>query len=747
MGIELPQELAGVAAKAGVSWPEADEDAMKASAQAWRDAGAKISALAGNADSTARGALAASQGEAANAAGRYWGGFVQPDSGHLTVAARGCTDAADRLDHAADQVGAAKVEIVRNLVSLARNSDAAEQAAASGFPEALTALDTAVSGTAANVANIHSTLVSSVQPAAEATVANLPDVVGINPGGHGPAGLTDTLGQAGRDTTGAVSQVVQGGAETVDHLAQGAHQGVQDLRQGPGDATPGQLVRDTTTAVGQVAQGGTDTVAGVADHAGRTADHLAHGVHQGVQHLAQGAPGLPIAEGSVPGGHAGERGLPGLPDPERTGPLPIGGGGPGAHPPPGGIGAPGEAGPFPRFEDAPTPRSGVPLGGIAAPPPTHTVVSSASGLLDVPPPGQSAPAAGPGPVPGAAGPVQNPVPGGPITGGPVAGGPVPGGPVPGAPVAGAGPTVGHQPTHAGPGTNLPPQRVPERAAPVVFPPDQRQAGATPDRRIPDAPAASAPPPQAAVPAAQKTDREKFVALFLMRMFPIGHLPVASSKPTRQLPPPAAEFDYAAGIRFEPHDHPESEVIDGGDAVRAALTGRQPVEAAAGRTVDDPAVRALATEHDPLGGQHERDWDRRFVVRQGTEHGGAEYAWPPAEAYPEGGSAPGEPELLPEGAVIDRFGSPEGRVFADVDTAFAARSLPPAHLDAGYRRYRVLRPLPAWRAMSAAWFAQPGGGIRWRTVYPATDLVALGYLAEITAESIEDTENATEGERS
>ena len=34
MGIELPVELTEVAAKAGVTWPKADEDAMRSSAAA-----------------------------------------------------------------------------------------------------------------------------------------------------------------------------------------------------------------------------------------------------------------------------------------------------------------------------------------------------------------------------------------------------------------------------------------------------------------------------------------------------------------------------------------------------------------------------------------------------------------------------------------------------------------------------------------------------------------------------------------
>jgi len=90
-------------------------------------------------------------------------------------------------------------------------------------------------------------------------------------------------------------------------------------------------------------------------------------------------------------------------------------------------------------------------------------------------------------------------------------------------------------------------------------------------------------------------------------------------------------------------------------------------------------------------------------------------------------------VLEEGTEIDRFGRWEGRVFAAAGTPFAQRSLPPAHLEHGYRRYRVLRPIPVWRAVSAAWFAQSGGGVRYRTTHSALELVALGYLADITAE--------------
>lgn len=147
------------------------------------------------------------------------------------------------------------------------------------------------------------------------------------------------------------------------------------------------------------------------------------------------------------------------------------------------------------------------------------------------------------------------------------------------------------------------------------------------------------------------------------------------------------------------------------------------------------MQALLENHDPLGGSHERDWDRRYLVRLGsvTAHGispeGLEYNWPISEQYPEGGSASGEPEVLPEDTVIDRFGTPHGRVFAQDSTPFAQRSLPPAHKDTGYRRYKVIKPLPVWRAVSAAWFGQSGGGVRYRTTHSAAELVALGYLEE------------------
>lgn len=269
-------------------------------------------------------------------------------------------------------------------------------------------------------------------------------------------------------------------------------------------------------------------------------------------------------------------------------------------------------------------------------------------------------------------------------------------------------------------------------------PERKTGQQTPDQPTP-------PLPPAAAQRTRPTDPA--VALFLVHMFPIGHLPTAASRPARQLPPPPDELDYAAGLRFAPGDHPDSALVDSADSDDEAAASDpdacEPVDvnpASApepGVGVDTGGSAAavpldLLEGYDPLGGEHERDWDRRFLVRpfdpNSTQR--AEYAWPPGEIYPEGGTAQGEPLLLPPDSTLDRFGTPDGRVFSADATLFTRRSLPPVHATAGYRRYRVRRDLPVWRAVSAPWFGQPGGGERYRTTHSAAELVALGFLEEL-----------------
>ncbi|MCP2258630.1 Protein of unknown function (DUF4237) [Streptoalloteichus tenebrarius] len=220
--------------------------------------------------------------------------------------------------------------------------------------------------------------------------------------------------------------------------------------------------------------------------------------------------------------------------------------------------------------------------------------------------------------------------------------------------------------------------------------------------------------------------------FYLHMFPIGHMPKVATRPERQLRAPASERNFASGLRFPPQDHPMSGMVEDAEALRRVRAGERPPPAPAAAPAHHPEVEALAEDHEPLGDVAERDWQRRFLVRPADPAAGrrAEYNWPPSEMFPEGCLEPAEPWVLDEGTVLDRFGDPEGRVLAEAGTPFRFRCLPPEHLRRGYRRYRVLRSLPVWRATTAPWFGQPGGGDRYRATYPVVELVALGYLEEI-----------------
>jgi hypothetical protein len=803
MGIQLPPELASVAAQAGVRWPEADEDKMRQSAQAWRDAGTKLTTLTRDADRTAGGALGAVHGDTGDAARRHWSRFVHPDHGHLTATARGCHHAADRLDHAANQVGAAKLEIVRNLVNLAKNSDAAHGAAASGHPNALLGLDTAIRGTAANVQHITNTLERAVQPATGVDVSNTQNLVNPNPGQH--RGIFESVAAMANDipqtATGAAGNLVQG---VVGGPTQGSPgpagsvlQGTTNVLSNTVHAMP-QVAADTTGYVGdtaqrvvgppgQVAPGGHGSgfpVVGNPEITGPVrippSDAGSSFGHGGAVHVDLPTPptGVPLGPGQTVQAGLGagvlDPSAPAHVNPVQApgGPLPGGGSAtPGGQLP--GLGAPPASG---------GPALGIPSpGGGAGPIPVAPAPRAGGAVPGVPFGGAAPVPAGPlrgGAAPGA--PIGGATPGAPVGGGapmspnqPRAGGAVPGGPpgtaaptpgepraggaAPGAPAGGAAPPpAANQPRGAasGGGAPVPTTDQPRPAdgargagAATGSAPDQprtadRAGGAGPTSQSRGAVAMAIPPSATQTPAPGQpggpTDPQDTPdVLFWVHMFPMGHMPVRSERPARQLPPPPAEMDYAPGLRFGPSDHPEHHRVESWWRLDELRAGVPPLEPQPGLPADDPRVAVLAEGHDPLGGQHERDWDRRYLVRlgsvtaQGITSEGQEYAWPPGEIHPEGGSAPGEPEMLAEGTVIDRFGAPDGRVFSLDGTEFARRSLPHGYLGAGYHRYRVTRPVPAWRSVSAAWFGQSGGGERYRTTYSAAELLALGYLSDIT----------------
>lgn len=845
MGMQLPAELTDVAAAAGVRWPEADETAMAAAADAWRDAGHRLGTLCSDADADARTALSAFHGEAADAARHHWDRYVRED-GRLPRAIRSCTEAADRLDHGAERVAAAKTEIIRHLVILKRQQDAAHTAhGATGSVAPMAGLSTQLAETVSGLATVQRQLTQSI--GLDNATAGQPLSVH---GGDQPATLTGTITSPSRhgtldgvvsggrpvvdkvftETRPAASGVVTGGRPAVEGAVTSGRSGVSgegvlkvvdQERPGPipggasgvasGTVTPrGPVSSVTEPVVGDV---GASNPAEAVDPAGtvqppRTSDgpiqvqqasasspvnpvsspatvlaHPADGTASGGRGVVGGSPdgsghitgGGPVSGGPVAGGGGPSGGFPGavaggpgagglrggvLPGPAVPGGGPAagaggagsaGGAGGGSSGSSQGGGAGGSGGQGPRGGPVigPAVPGGSSAGGAAAGGSGGSALGAGArggaGVLLPDAVALGGPQQRPGvPSAGGSGVPSSGTSGG-ATGGPYLGDP--GSRAGGSTAGSQGGVITSQPGQQPqpPQTQQPQQPQTQQAS--VPGGDQGRSQADPRgasggvlSRLPSGDDAGSALDRAAQ-ADQAPDDP--LSLFLFYLFPPGQIPEPTRQPASQVTAPHAELDIAAGLRFPPGDHPQAALVDHTQALAEAP--REPLLLPRGRAADDELVQTLTAGHDPLGGLHEREWDWRFQVREPhPEHGvHAEYAWPPCEVYPEGGCDPDavEPAVLEPGAVLDRFGDPAGRVLAADGTPFPQRSLPPEYQEYGYHRYRVEQPLPVWRTVSAAWFGQPGGGVRYRATHSVTDLVALGYLADVTTTAAAEREDA------
>ena len=141
MSVTLPSELTWVLNILGFMWPEADEDKLKVSAQAWRDFGAEVVRINQDARLVAARVTSDNSGESIDSFERYWNGVGGP-GGDFERAKEAADHMAAALDGMALLVEGVKGLIIFQLGLLAAEIIADQIAA----PETLGASEALMAG-------------------------------------------------------------------------------------------------------------------------------------------------------------------------------------------------------------------------------------------------------------------------------------------------------------------------------------------------------------------------------------------------------------------------------------------------------------------------------------------------------------------------------------------------------------------------------------------------------------------------
>jgi hypothetical protein len=120
MSVILPDELTWVLNLLGFMWPEADEDKLRACAQAWRDFGADVARINHDARLVAANVVADNSGTSIDAFDRYWHG-VGGKGGDFDRAKEATEHMAVALDGMATLVEGVKMAVVIQLGLLGRD--------------------------------------------------------------------------------------------------------------------------------------------------------------------------------------------------------------------------------------------------------------------------------------------------------------------------------------------------------------------------------------------------------------------------------------------------------------------------------------------------------------------------------------------------------------------------------------------------------------------------------------------------
>ena len=118
MSLTLPDDLTWVLNLLGFMWPEADEDKLRAGAQAWRVFGAEVTRINQDASLVAAQVTADNSSESIDAFERYWHG-LGGGGGDFDRAKEAADHMATALDGMATLVVSVKLAVIAQLVALA----------------------------------------------------------------------------------------------------------------------------------------------------------------------------------------------------------------------------------------------------------------------------------------------------------------------------------------------------------------------------------------------------------------------------------------------------------------------------------------------------------------------------------------------------------------------------------------------------------------------------------------------------
>jgi hypothetical protein len=208
-------------------------------------------------------------------------------------------------------------------------------------------------------------------------------------------------------------------------------------------------------------------------------------------------------------------------------------------------------------------------------------------------------------------------------------------------------------------------------------------------------------------------------------------------PPKDPTPPHGTRDYDAGGKTIPTKdipHPHADLLDQNLLRDAANNPNRVTDALSpGLPKDHAVVQDMVPGHyDQYGGLGKDGWEAQYHTGEVDARGNPKLNWPDPQAHPDGFSAPEarNPVVMTPGQQFDRFGPGFGQYGSPVGTPFPERALPPSSLDAGYHRYEVVKPIPAWEGSIAPAMGQPGGGVQYWLPHSVVDLVNAGYLREI-----------------